>query len=71
MNWTDLLMELSKGEMPNVSYNGKIGKVVLIKDNGRHKGIGVDFGKGYDDFFHEEVKSDKRSKYINELTLVK
>ena len=70
LTFNDVCTSIIDGRMPQVKYKGQLGQVVVIKDNGRYKGIAVDFGKGYDEFFHDEFSEDKRSKYINQLELI-
>lgn len=59
----------NNGRLPEVVYNGKIGKVTTIRDNGLLKGCSVNLGKDYDDWFHDSESTDKRSKYMRDLTL--
>lgn len=60
----------ANGTLPKVRRGDAIGQVTTIKQRQTTKGCAVDFGKGYDDWFHSENKGDKRSKYMDELSLV-
>jgi len=65
------LLKASANGLPKVNYNGNIGKVTTIKDNGRYRGCAVNFfGKSYDDWFHDSDETDKRSKYMRDLTVI-
>lgn len=78
MNFSELLIACGSGKMPRVIYTGdnhkKIkkgtsGTITTIKDNGRHKGVAVNFGNDWDDWFHESDDTDKRSLYLRDLTI--
>ncbi len=79
MTFEELLKACASGELPAVSLKEPVkyatsnaGKVVVIKANNRHRGIGVQFpGVPYDTWFHEINTGDKRSKYMDELELIK
>lgn len=71
MTWIQLCESISTGQMPLVKRGGITGQVVVIKSNRSYKGCAVDFGKGYDEFFYENEKNDKRSKYMSELDIIK
>jgi hypothetical protein len=68
MKFEDLLKACASG-LPIVYYNGNKGQVTTIKDNGRYKGCAVNFGKNYDEWFHDVESEDKRSKYMKDLNL--
>jgi len=77
MNLEQLLTASAKG-LPMVKSNtmikgatSDIGKVVVIKDNGRFKGCAVQFpGLNYDTWFTDDSNgTDKRSHYMHELKL--
>lgn len=71
MEWIELLKYLSNGKMPMVkdTKTGKIGRVVVIKDNGRHKGISMS-GEHYDTWYHDSDAVDARTKYIRDLQII-
>jgi hypothetical protein len=78
MRWDELLKAFSHGKMPSVKVENipefstsNVGVVSVIKDNGRHRGVGVVFpGLKYDTWFHDSDGTDKRSKYLRDLHLV-
>lgn len=78
MTFEELLLSLSTGKMPHVHVEdiprpatSNTGRVTVIKDNGRHKGIGVTFpGLNNDLFYWAEAQTDKRSKYMADLKLL-
>lgn len=70
MTWNSLLKYLSTGRMPLVKRGEEVGIVTTIKNKGNTQGCAVDFGKGYDEWFHAKNTGDKRSKYMDELQLV-
>jgi hypothetical protein len=73
LTWEILLVAVGQGKMPMVEVieNGHQGTVTVIKDNGRHRGIGVLFpGLNYDTWFHDDpTGNDKRSRYLHQLKL--
>jgi hypothetical protein len=70
MTWEELLKASANGILPKVKRGDVIGQVTTIKARQTTKGCAVDFGKGYDDWFHAENTGDKRSKYMDELSFV-
>lgn len=71
MTWTELLKKVGEGAMPQVQEisTGRVGKICVIKDNGRHRGIAVLFpGLKYDTWYHEVNTGDRRSRYMDDLT---
>lgn len=78
MTWEELLKSVGKGEMPKVKIKTTLkfatsneGVVTTIKDNGKHRGVGVTFpGCKWEDWFHESPSTDQRSKYLRDLELV-
>jgi len=70
MTWEELLTVSSSGKLPQVKWGELIGQVTTIKQRKNTKGCAVDFGKGYDEWFHSENTGDKRSKYMNEIELL-
>lgn len=72
MKWLELIKACAKGRLPKVKTGtGLVGQVSVIKDNGRHKGIGVVFpGLEYDTWFNDSEETDKRSRYMRELVIV-
>jgi hypothetical protein len=78
MTFDDLLNSTPNGlPMVKVDHDirgatSRIGKVVVIKDNGRHRGCAVQFpGLNYDTWFSDSEETDARSKYMRQLTLLK
>lgn len=73
MTWIELLTKVGEGKMPTVKDTKKalIGSVTVIKDNGRHRGIGVAFpGQNWDTWYHEINMGDRRSRYMDALEFV-
>lgn len=78
MTWEELLKSVSSGKMPNVRSDTSIkyatsneGIVTTIKDNGKHKGVGVTFpGQNWEEWFHCSDSNDKRSKYLRDLHII-
>jgi hypothetical protein len=71
MTWLELLTKVGEGKMPTVkdANTGRTGQVTVIKDNGRHRGIGVQFpGQSWDTWYHEINMGDRRSRYMDALT---
>lgn len=66
------LLQASANGMPKVKdASGKIGQVVVIKQNRAYSGCAVEFpGVPYDVWFHAEWKEDKRSRYMQELEII-
>ena len=73
MTFEELLIACSSGKMPKVrTQGGSIGTVCVIKDNGRHKGCAVNFpGIAWDTWFTDSDETDKRTRYMRELSLEK
>lgn len=69
MTFEELLKECANGKMPKVIYNGKICQVVTIKNGDGYYGVGVNIGNKWVDWFHAEIGTDKRKKYMSELTI--
>jgi len=70
MTFKELLQQCANGEMPKVLYNGKVCQVVTIKNGDGYNGVGVNTGNNYTDWFHAESGTDKRKKYMSELSVV-
>lgn len=78
MTYEQLLKHCACGEMPRVRVIkahkglslGAEGVVVTIKNSKGYRGIGVDFGRGWDDWFYAEEGTDKRMKYMNQLEII-
>jgi hypothetical protein len=73
MTWEQLLKKVGEGKLPQVKVieTGKVGTVTVLKDNGRHRGVGVQFpGLNYDTWYHELNTGDRRSRYMDQLELV-
>lgn len=79
MNFEELLKASADG-LPEVKSSveirfskSSIGKVTLIKDNGRWKGCAVQFpGHNYDTWFEDNpAGTDGRKHYMHQLTLSK
>lgn len=72
LNTKQLLIACGKGEFPQVSHPILgIGQVVTIKNNGRNFGCSVKFEvPDYDVWFTDSQDTDKRTKYMRELTLI-
>lgn len=68
MTWEELLQASVTG-LPQVIWNGKTGRITAIKDNGDYKGCSARFLNNYDEWFWAETGTDKRKKYMSELTL--
>ncbi len=71
MTWNELLTATATGTLPKVKQGNAIGQVTTIKQNRNHQGCAVDFGNGYDEWFHDHNQRDGRSKYMDELELIK
>lgn len=58
--------------VPVSGATSNIGKVVLLKDNGKFKGCAVQFpGLTYDTWFSQDLGGkDKRSHYMHELSFI-
>lgn len=68
MTFEELLKQCADGKMPQVLYNGKICQVVTIKNGDGYFGVGVNIGNKWVDWFHAENGTDKRKKYMSELS---
>jgi len=66
----NICIAIKGGTFPSVSYNGIKGKINVIKDSGKYKGVGVDFGKGYEDWFYDTDSEDNRRNYIRSLIIL-
>ncbi len=70
MTFIDLLNACAYGSLPKVKYNNADGAVTTIKDNGKYKGCGVSFPGIYGEvWFWDSPETDKRSRYMRDLTL--
>lgn len=77
MTFSELLAACING-LPDVECTSKVhgalnnrGKVVVIKDNGRFRGCGVQFsGLNYDTWFWDSEEGDARSHYMRDLKVV-
>jgi len=67
------LLKASASGLPQVEYNGRIGRVTVIKDHsfkdGGWHGCAVRFDKDYDEWFDAIPHYDKRRKYMRDLNL--
>lgn len=72
MQWSDLIKACASGSLPKVkTEKGTIGQVSVIKANDRYRGIGVALPElNYDLFYHDSEDTDKRSRYMRDLSLV-
>ncbi len=76
-NFEDILKACLSGKMPRVQSSEPIkftnetkGTVTTIKANAKHCGVGVTFdGLNYELWFTESDDTDKRTRYIRQLTL--
>jgi hypothetical protein len=72
MTIADVLQSLAcqSGKMPQVITNsGVVGQVTTIKDNGKHRGIGVQFPDlNYETWFNDSNDTDKRFRYMRDLS---
>lgn len=77
----ELLKACATGEMPQVtvissgtylSPIGTVGQVTVIKNNGRHNGIGCQFkATDFDQWFHDDPDgTDKRKCYMHQLEVI-
>lgn len=75
MTIKEVLNASENGILPEVNYKGKIGRITVIKKNTTVSGwcgVAVSFPGGkYDEWFYEETGTDKRKKYMSELTFDK
>lgn len=72
MTFKELLTACSSGDMPCVkdTVTGSIGKVVVIKQNRNHRGVGVQFYCiSFDVWYHDSDDNDKRSRYMHQLEI--
>lgn len=77
MTWEEVMSYCATGKMPRVHYNGKLnhnnhkGQVTTIKNNGKHRGVGVMFdGLEYEMWFHDSEDTDKRTRYMRDLAVL-
>ncbi len=79
MKFEEILKACSSGKLPKVLSSCPIkyaqsakGTVTTIKANGKHSGVGVTFeGLDYELWFHDSDDTDKRTRYLRDLTLIK
>jgi hypothetical protein len=77
MTFEELLKACQTGTMPKVKVlymlpyaQSDIGTVTTIKDNGKHKGIGVQFpGMKWETWFADSKDNYRRTKYMRDLIL--
>lgn len=72
MTTKELLIACGSGVMPKVKNEVfGIGQVTTIKDNDRYIGCAVKFeSPNYDIWFWDSNETDKRTKYMRELSLL-
>lgn len=79
MTFNELLISLSSGHFPRVNSSIKhrhaessSGVVTTIKDSHGYRGCAVRFdGMTYDTWFYDDPGTDKRMRYMDQLTIEK